>query len=406
MGKFINTKYYDTVDSLVKINEDLVQNPFYSFNDKKCTKVKYYNINNEKTTIDPGSKLAYTDIGDNSPIRFNIIHDLYLYQFIKAELNFDNGDFGLESNQLSGESYILPNTIIPTDGDFFEVDHIKDSSWLFKVIDVQKDTLDNGANVYKIGWSLDRTTNIEILENIVEEFKYIDIERGTNLKAIVKLEKYTVVEKLDSINTTLRKYFKELFYLEAVQTFIYKWFTESNMYDPFAIEFIIRNKLLENDSDYVYIGHQPTIPNTFSINYNKSIYRAFEIKDIEKLSKSKYQSQAELITSPISIFNTRYENYFELNYNIILGENGKFNPRQIIPIVEEDLIFHIKNNIKYTDHNKLYNNIFIKYFNNEDLSIEDIQSIDCIDFEPVRDIFYKTLLLIFCIDTYIIKILS
>ena len=32
MGKFLNTQYYDTVDSLVKMNEDLVQNPFYLYN--------------------------------------------------------------------------------------------------------------------------------------------------------------------------------------------------------------------------------------------------------------------------------------------------------------------------------------------------------------------------------------
>ena len=106
-GKFISTKYYDTQDSLVKMNQDLVKNPFYLYNDKKGTKVKYYNINTEKTTLDPGSKLAYTDIGDNSPIRFNVIHDLYLYQFIKMELNFDNGEFGLENNPLRFWVYVL-----------------------------------------------------------------------------------------------------------------------------------------------------------------------------------------------------------------------------------------------------------------------------------------------------------
>ena len=57
MGKFINTKYFDTQDKLVQMNNDLVQNPFYLFNDKKGTKVKaYYNINKEKSTLDPGSK--------------------------------------------------------------------------------------------------------------------------------------------------------------------------------------------------------------------------------------------------------------------------------------------------------------------------------------------------------------
>lgn len=406
MGKFLNTQYYDTVDSLVKMNEDLVQNPFYLYNDKKCTKVKYYNINKEKTTIDPGSKLAYTDIGKDSPIRFNVIHDLYLYQFVKAELNFDNGEFGLESNPITGESYILPNTIIPTDGDYFEVDHIKDSTWLFKVNDVQKDTLDNGSNVYKISWSLDRTTNSEILENVVEEYKYIDVEEGTNLKAVVKLSKYDIAKKLDDLAATLRNYFKDLFYSEYVQTFTYKWYNEYNMYDPFAIEFIIRNKLLDDKEDYTYIDHKINVPNTFAIDYNKTIYRAFEEKDICLLKNSKYQSQADYIDSITSIFHTRFESYFSLNYNVVLEENGPFNPRGIIPIVEEDLITHILNNEKYTEQEKEYNNIFIKYFNNEDLYEDDLKCINLIDFEPIKDIFYKTLLLIFCIDQYIRKLLS
>lgn len=406
MGKFIDTQYYDTVDSLVKMNEDLVQNPFYSYNDKKCTKVRYYNINNEKTTLDSGSKLAYTDIGDDSPIRFNIIHDLYLYQFIKAELNFENGDFGLESNPLTGESYILPNTIIPADGDFFEVDHIKDSTWLFKVTDVQRDTLDNGSNVYKIGWSLDRTTNHDILKNIVEEFKYVDTVQGSNLKAIVKLEKYDVAKRLDELGTSLRQYFRGLFYSDKIQTFTYKWYNEYNMYDPFAIEFIIRNGLLEDHSDYLHIKHQSNIPSTFVIEYDRTLYRAFETRNKDKLFHSKYQSQADMITDVTSIFNTRYEDYFALNYNVVAEENGPFNPRGIIPIMDEDLINHIMSGELYTEHDKIFNNIFVKYFNNEDIYKDDIDSILCIDFDPVKDIFYKTLLLIFCVDFYTKKLLS
>ena len=228
-GKFINTKYYDTQESLVNMHEDLVQNPFYLFNDKKGTRVTYYNINTEKTTLDPASKLAYTPIGDESPIRYNIIHNMYLYQFNKAELNFDNGEFGLESSPIQGESYILPNTIVPVDGDFFEVEHVKDSTWLFRVNDVQRDTLDNGSNVYKISWQIDRTTNTDILKNTVEEYKYIDTVEGTNLKAVVELTKYEKAAKLDNLSVSLGSYFRDLFYDKHVQTFIYKWYNEYNM---------------------------------------------------------------------------------------------------------------------------------------------------------------------------------
>lgn len=407
-GKFINTEYINTMDALVQMNEDLIKNPFYLFTDKKGTKVTYFNINMEKTTLDPGSKLAYTDIGDNSPIRFNVIYDLFLYQFIKAEINFDNTDFGLESGPIEGESYILPNTITPCDGDYFMVDHVKDSTWLFKVKDVDRDTLENGSNVFKISWILDRTTNRDILKNVVEEYQYVDVQEGTNVKAIVKLSKYDIAKQLDEMGTTLRSYFKDLFYSDKIQSFTYKWYNEYNMYDPFALEFVIRNKLLYGSGkDYIYIKQQAPLPNTFAIDYNSTIFRAFELCDKEALKTCQYQSQADYIDSPLTIFNTRYEDYYALNYHVYYNEqNTPTTPRGIIPIVTEDLLDHIQNNAKYTECKFMYYNIFVKYFNKEDIYKDDIECIQAIDFESVESIFYMTLFLIYCVDYYTKKLLS
>ncbi len=405
MGKFLNTTYTETQDSIVKMNQDLVSNPFYLYNDKKGTKVRrYYNINKEKSTLDPGSKLAYTDIGDNSPIRFNVIEDLYLYQFIKMELNFDNGEFGLENNQISGESYILPNTIVPYDGDYFEVDHINDSTWLFKVTDVQRDTLENGNNVYKIGWILDRTTNRDILKNVVDVYKYIDTVEGTNLKAVVKMEKYDIAKELDKLSTNLANYFKDLFYNINVQTFTYKWYNEYNMYDPFAIEFIIRNRLLDSVDEYIHVQHQCPVPKTFAIDYNKSLYRAFEERDVNLFRTCQIQSQADYIDYKVGIFQTRFEPYWALNYKPIIAPNSPYNPKGIIPILDEDLA----NKIVTGDMTDLpcYERILVKFFHNQDLLQEDIDSMECIDLEETKDIFYKLLLIIFCIDFYTKTLLS
>ena len=84
--------------------------------------------------------------------------------------------------------------------------------------------------------------------------------------------------------------------------------------------------------------------------------------------------------------------------------NGPYNPRAVIPIIEKDLITKINNN----DKNDItpYENIIIKYFNNEDLYIEDLNCLDCIDYESNRNMFYMLLLTIFCIDFYTKKLLS
>ena len=405
-GKFINTQYTDTVDNLVNMNHDLINNPFYLFNDKKGTKVKYYNINQDKSTLDKGSKLSYTDLGSESPIRFNVIHDLFLYQFSKAELNFDVGDFGMSSNDITGESYILPNTINPTEGDFFEVDHIKDSTWLFKVTDVQRDTLDNGSNVFKITWLLDRTTNRDILNNVVEEYKYLFVQQGTNVKSIVKMEKYDIAAQLDNLATSLREYFTDLFYDEKVQTFIYTMYLDSKMYDPFIIEFINRNKLISTNGEYIYIDHKVPVNKTFAIDYEKSIYHAFELCNIDKLLYSTRISQARCIESQTSIFKSRYENYYELEYKVYSQDNNCFNPGGLIYAMDDDLVERIITNDKYTEKVNLYKNIFIKYFNKEDLCKEDIENIHYFDICEVYSVFYYLLFLIFCIDNYTKSLLS
>lgn len=408
-GKFVYTKYFDTNESLINLNQDLLQNPFYAFNDKKGLAVTYYNINDEQSTLDPGSKLSYTDLGKNSPIRFNLIKNMFLYQFNKAELNFENGEYGLESNEIRGDSYILPNTINPREGDFFEVNHVKDSTWLFKVTDVQRDTLENGNNMFKISWVLDRTTNREIIRNVVKIFRYIDYIEGTNFKAVVEEEKYEVAEYLDNLSATFVKYFKELFYDQFVQTFIYKWYTEYRMYDPFAIEFIIRNKLLYSDNDsYIYIDHKTVLPASFSIDYNKTIFKAFEDRDINKLCDCKRYSQANYIDDLTSIFSTRYENYFALDYKVLAEENGPLNPRDIIPIMDDDFVEKITTNTYYPDDCTYnYRNIIIKYFNNEKhITIEDVKNMDNIDLQTDREIYYDILFLVFCLDFYVKYLLS
>ena len=407
MGKIITTKYINTNDSIVDMNKQLVQNPFYSYSNVHGISTDYYNINDEKSTLDPGSKLSYTDLGDNSPIRFNLIKGMYLYQFPKIELNLENGEYGLESNEITGESYIIPNTIVPRDGDFFEVKHLRDSSWLFKVTDAQRDTLENGSNVYKISWMLDRTTNKEALQNVVKVFKYVDTIEGTNLKAVVEEEKYNIAAALEQLSITFVNYFKELFYNKYVQTFIYKWYNEYNMYDPFAIEFIIRNKLLFTQDDFVYVDHKMVPPRTFSIDYDKTLYRAFEERDKKKLCNSSKMSQADYIEDLTSIFSTRFESYWALNYKTILAENGPLNPKGIIPIMDEEFEERIIKNEKYPEKcDYSYRNIIIKYFNNENIYMRDIENINKIDLNSVKDIFYDCLFLIFCLDFYTKYLLS
>lgn len=400
MGKILNATYHDTVDNLTGFYSKLINNPFYTLNDKKPTLVTYYNINTDYTSVDPGSKIAYDNVGPDSPIRFNRIYDMLLYGFSKIELANEIGDFGLESNTIEGEAYILPGTIVPYEGDFFEVDHIKDSTWLFIVKDVQKDTLDNGSNAYKISYRIEYDSNKKILDNIVYNFKAIDVREGTNIHKIVRCEDYEVAKILDEQAVKLKKYFNDLFYSDKVQTFIFKDLTGYRFYDPFMIEFLIRNKILDNgEDDYVHVTHQVPVVQTFSLEYDRCFLRAFELKDQENLASYNRETNFEEIKAYGTIFASRYENYFRCTYKTVPGYNiSCLNEDLMYRCIDGKLVEDVKAvNVK----SLLWQNVIIKYFTNQPYTTDEIKAIDDLDMHNSKDAFYTIPLLIFCLENRI-----
>ena len=150
MGQILTTTYKDSIEKVITFQNDLVNNPFYQYNDQKPIICTYYNLDKTYSSLDTGSKLSYDEIGTGSPLRFNKISDLIIYGFNKIQLSSMIDEFGLESEDITGDCILIPNNFMPTEGDYFEVDHIKDSTYLFKITDVQKDTLNNGSNGFKL----------------------------------------------------------------------------------------------------------------------------------------------------------------------------------------------------------------------------------------------------------------
>ena len=173
MGKILDTTYHETIENITSFYGSLINNSFYDLNDKKPTIVTYYNINKSYSSLDPGAKIAYDNIGDSTPFRFNMIEDFILYGINRVELQTAIEEFGTEAERITGDAFILPNTIIPTEGDYFEIPYVKDSTWLFMVNDVQQDTLKNGSNVYKITYRLEYIDHDRLKNAIVDTFKMI-----------------------------------------------------------------------------------------------------------------------------------------------------------------------------------------------------------------------------------------
>lgn len=393
MGKFINTEQRDTIDSLVVGLKNILKNPYYKWNDKSATAVVYFNQNKEASTLDQSSKLYYADIGLDSPIRYNMIEDFMIYGIEQIAISMENGDFGVEANEISGEAIILPSTIIPYPGDYFNIIYTEEKL-LFRVIDATPDTLENGANIYKIQYKLESSQLEDVIEsdNIEDKYNMIMNNIGTGFNPIIRHESYNMIKKLDQVLFNLRNYYKSVFYKERVQTFIFMH-NGNRFYDPYMIEFIKENKILD-DNTYTYLTQQVRLNVQFPLEYNKSFFRCLERKDKENIRFYNHRATADYISDPLSIFQTRLENYFQIKFGVSDIESD------FIPCFKDELINSIEDNSVLKCNDSLYN-IIIKYFNDEIITNEDINCLEYIDFSDNIFIFYAIPCIIYCLENFV-----
>ena len=404
--QFITTDYNNTIDSLLTGEKTRLESSFYKFNDKPPTPVTFFNINEEETTLDEALQNSYNQVSPESGFRFNKIENVLLYgiPMNKIELDFDQGEFGTEANPIEGECYLPPNTFKPLQNSYFVINYLSTGkTCFFKVTKVNVDTLPNGANFYQIAYKLD-LFDADIDKQVVKTFKMVSGNIGTSLKSVVEETTYDLVYKIQEYCDTLRNYYMDLFFKHNVQTFIYRYGEDSVFfYDPFMIEFLIRNKIM-NGKKYEYISHQTYTPPSFNIDYDNTFF-----KDIEKRNNKLDipKAYATLIEDPMSLMSIRLQDYYSIAYTDEDGEKISGVLADPIDMLDADLITGIMTNqyIDYTDC-RGYFNIIIAYMNNKDLTADMVNSLDLVRFVSCKELFYTIPLVIFCMEKYASKLFS
>lgn len=389
MAKFINTQHIDILNTLQTDAQHKMAKTYYSqANLKNAQPVNFYNINTGASTLDEASKLAYSSHGDESPLCYDYIEDLLLYNMPAIELNFENGDFGLESSEIEGEAFIPPNIFVPIPGSFFVIQNLNHPG-IFKVDDITPDTMENGANFYKIHYYYDREDFKLVDDHVINRYKFLNDKVGTEIKPLLLQEDYNFGLILQSTLTELTKFYIGLFFSERVDTFILKM-NGRLFYDPFLIEFIKNNNLLYyNEEEFIVVQQQIGLSNTFALDYNDTIFRKLEKGKLDK--NPVIESVGKDIFDKLSILNMRSEFYLQIKYlsSRMLDRTAR---DYIITNISPNLIECIKNNVTIRDS---YKNIIIKFFNNSKITNEDIMTIEKINFDHNIELFYMIPIVIF-----------
>lgn len=431
-GKFFNTStaYTQMTTQAADVMKGLLDNPYYLFSDKKASVCTYYNLNTTMTTLDEATRGNYSEISNNSPLRFNKIKNFMIYGITRIEPNLDIGDFGLESSDITGECIVLPKTIIPYPGDYFYLDQL-DKPYLFRVTAVNPNTLDTGATLYRINYSLVSSDGLKKIEpQVVKVFEFnlsLSGEMGSNMAAsLIDEDTYANASELEDYATTLKDYYISMFYDNKVQSFTYNYgltdeWREMNgdphhlhlvnmqkvectpfgfkVYDPYLIEFMIRNKILSGASTYIYVTQQMFLPSTFAMDYDKTIFASLEDKDLERhYGRNTGNLLYVDARQKLSLLYAFLTPYYYMEYSHL---NAKFFYINIFD--DPDFTNKIKNK-EYTSHE--LKNLIVKYFNDEDITLEDLHKLKHIDYMDNKEFYYGIPFAIFCIEQQIAKNLA
>ena len=416
MGKFIinNNNQEAIIKSIASGVKDILNNPYYLFSDKKASISTYYNINTTMTTLDSAVKDNYSEISIQSPIRFNKVIGFYLYGITQITPNLDIGEYGLETSDITGEALVLPYTIIPYPGDFFTLDQI-DKPYLFRVTAVNPNTLDTGATMYKINYTLASTDGDENIEpQVVKTYKFSASNMGTNFSCLIEEEDYNNANDIEEITTMLKDYYMSLFYDAKIQSFSYnkndvadfasggirtmcKHCFGFKVYDPYLIEFLIRNKILSGATNYIHIQQQMYLPNTFGVDYDRTIFSSIENKDLSR-HIGRYAGNLLLNEQKLSLLYAYAQDYYYMEY-------ARINPKFYIIDIFNDPEFAKKIESNTLTSNVL-KNVIIGYFNNTKITKEILNEIRHIDYMDSMELFYLIPLAIYCLEQQIINILS
>lgn len=367
MGKFIDDKEF--ISNNVKELTKNMESQYAIFTPGTPTFTDYFYINKEASHVDSGLKTVEKLTGELSATRYNLIKDFPLFNMEQILLELEDTEYGLDSSYES-EALILPNTIKPTPDDYFAISYLGKTIF-FRVTDVKYDTLKNN-NYYNISFTIKATDDSyykAFMKNVIETYRCLYRNYGTENKFLVKEEILINVIKIQNLYEDLCKNYKLNFYLEKFNAFIYKGHILGNIYDPYNNHFINKNRLYAynpNDINNMYFYEEKD--EFFELDYDQnSIYSIMENTDKTSFSdesvKLYYGVKQPFVDS---IF--RYYDDDRVKSLYVSFPKDIYNNEDALPLLPQNIIDNIINNTSI--EGDLINNILVSHFNT---SIKDLE---------------------------------
>ena len=396
-----------------KINR-ITDNPFTFFNGMSITEVTFYNINKEFTTLDESLDNTFNFIGPASGLRFDKINGVILYGLGRMELDIDQTEWGPEANPIEGECYLPPNTFTPYQESYFTINYITQNTgklFFFRVTGVNIDTFINGNNYWKISYKLE-CVDEDINPQVINEYQFLasNIGYGGNL---VDSDAYAIQQILSEVISQLKQFYCEMFFQNSTQTFVFKYGNwDSFFYDPYLIQFLIRNGIFAtNDYNYIHVCQPADPPAYLDMDYYHTFFRYIE--DPENTKVCYFEGYGLMVTDPLSLMSVRMEPYYMITVRDEYGAHINTNLLEPIPLFDGEMLQLIPGYrelypdkcpcgcdelLEKIDQNRMYYKIIYNYLNGKLVNSITLKYILQICFTPCKELYYTIPILIYILQ--------
>lgn len=367
-----------------------------------CT---WWNMNDSISTADNGTGTIDAIIGKDSPLRYNKVEGLPVYNIVKGlqEIEMSMDENGMMDMNIEIEAVIIANTIIPGPFDHMQYTFASGRSVMFRANDVKISTVRSNG-VYRVPMHLididSSDYEIGLAESTVRDLKVRPEMIGTNEKCIVTDVVYELLDVLDNISARTLSNYVDTFYIQKYNAFAMREYcdTSFNVYDPYLTKFLIKNNLLDTYDEMI----QPVTleqSKSFRSEYNTTVFRAVELHDMNLIKLICYDlgSFSKKLSNPFDYYGEEVFYYLsvykdkEIKYPRSVYFNYDFlyqlrldTIRNMVPIIEKIIT-------------KYFQTEFTKEFLTKDMveQLEDLYEIEYTDYY-----FYLTPIVLYILGEY------
>lgn len=358
-------------------------NQYAKFLDKNPLFITYLSANEIESRNDVGTGGIDSDVGPNSPIRFNRINGLPAFNIpeLKPEALFDDRlgyDVELEITDVA----LPPNTIKPRVGDYVIIKIPNSVQVAFRVNEFRYNTIQSN-DFYLFNADLKYIESEgDILDRfrpqIVEEYETIFDNIGTQEKCFIRSNELEKVKALSALILELLDLYKVNFFDSLTGSFVCKNNTEnvdpsgidSWYYDKYVTRFIMDSQIYfnQNDVDTVAITQEDIIEQSDKW-YRRTLFYAVLKKDSALLGRypHAYQVGIQKSTSVFVIYEIPCRtSYLDItDYPLHEGYSDGLDSTYLYQYFPHRLIHSILDNDRYEDNIK---NIYYPHLFGENIS--------------------------------------